>query len=145
MRDVQLGDEAAWSSLYAGYRAFYFLGEDARAVATTWSWLIGHDHGLHGLVAVDASGSLVGLANLRLFARPSIGRLGLYLDDLFTDPASRGVGVGGLLLDASAALAIAEDAVIVRWITAPDNAVARRLYDSRAAATPWVTYDLRPV
>jgi hypothetical protein len=33
---------------------------------------------------------------------------------------------------------------VVRWITDVNNARARRLYDSVAAATPWVTYDLSP-
>jgi len=33
----------------------------------------------------------------------------------------------------------------VRWITAGDNATARRLYDAVATATPWVTYDMGPV
>lgn len=33
---------------------------------------------------------------------------------------------------------------VVRWITAADNATARTLYDSAAAATSWVTYDLAP-
>jgi NADPH-dependent ferric siderophore reductase len=36
-----------------------------------------------------------------------------------------------------------EGASVVRWITDESNAAARRLYDSMATATPWVTYDIR--
>jgi hypothetical protein len=32
----------------------------------------------------------------------------------------------------------------VRWITAEDNARARRLYDRVAQKTHWVTYEIRP-
>ena len=33
---------------------------------------------------------------------------------------------------------------MLKWITASDNATARRLYDAHATATPWVTYDMKP-
>lgn len=38
VRMVEPGDESAWAELYAGYRAFYRLADDASAVATTWQW-----------------------------------------------------------------------------------------------------------
>jgi hypothetical protein len=52
--------------------------------------------------------------------------------------------VGGAHIAGLAAHAAAEGLSVVRWITAEDNRTARRLYDSVAAATPWVTYDLVP-
>ena len=77
-------------------------------------------------------------------ARPSTASMGLYLDDLFTAPAARGAGVARVLLNRAAEVAAAEGASVVRWITAADNAAARRVYDRVAAATPWVTYDMKP-
>lgn len=101
-------------------------------------------HGLRGLVAVDEHDVVVGLANLRRFARPSTAATGLYLDDLFTSPAARGAGVATALLHEAAAVATHEGVNVVRWITAKENETARRLYDKVAVATPWVTYDMKP-
>jgi GNAT superfamily N-acetyltransferase len=144
IREVLATDEKSWSALYAGYREFYNTSVDPRVVATSWRWVRDREHGLRGLVVEDAAGDVVALANIRLFARPSVGRLGLYLDDLFTSPASRGLGHASALLDHIAALAVEEGASIVRWITASDNMQARSVYDARATATPWVTYDMQP-
>ena len=106
--------------------------------------MVGEQHGLTGLVAAGRTGALLGLANVRTFARPSTGSVGLYLDDLFTGPAARRAGVGTALLRAVADLAAQRGASVVRWITAADNAHARALYDELATRTPWVTYDMAP-
>lgn len=143
VRQVIDTDENEWSRLYAGYRSFYKLDDDPRAVRTTWEWVSNAQHGFIGLVAT-VDDAVVGLANLRRFARPSTAAIGLYLDDLFTDPDSRGAGVATALLHEAAAIAAREDANVVRWITAADNAAARGVYDKVATATPWVTYDLKP-
>jgi len=144
VRPVTPDDAAAWQQLYAGYRASYHLPDDPAAVRTTWSWVSEGAHGILGLVAEDADGRLVGLADLRRFARPSSATTGLYLDDLFTAPEARHRGVATALLREAAAVAAAEGASVVRWITAEDNAAARAVYDRVATATPWVTYDMRP-
>ena len=144
VRRVVRSDRPRWAELYAGYRGFYDLGTDSTAIARTWEWVVGEQHGMTGLVAVSADGTLLGLANLRTFARPSTGTIGLYLDDLFADPGARRRGVGAALLDATADLAAQRGASVVRWITSRDNATARSLYDQHATATPWVTYDMPP-
>ncbi|PZF58334.1 GNAT family N-acetyltransferase [Curtobacterium sp. MCSS17_008] len=144
VRPVSPADAAQWQHLYAGYRAFYRLPDDPASVRTTWGWVSEGAHGLLGLVAEDADGRLVGLADLRRFARPSSATTGLYLDDLFTAPDARHRGVATALLREAAAIAAAEGASVVRWITAADNAGARAVYDRVATATPWVTYDMRP-
>jgi GNAT superfamily N-acetyltransferase len=112
-------------------------------VQRVWSWTTDPDHELQALVAV-LDGRVVGLANHRRFARPLVGAVGLYLDDLFTDPEVRGRGVGQALLVALSDLAEREGLMVVRWITSADNATARRLYDRTAKAGPWVTYDMIP-
>lgn len=144
VRDVHVDDADGWARLYVGYRAFYRLPDDPQAVATTWGWVSAGDHGMFGLVAVDAADQPIALANLRWFARPSSATIGLYLDDLFTAPEARGQGAGAALLAEAAARAGARGASVVRWITAADNARARSVYDAHATATPWVTYDMTP-
>ena len=144
VRNIQPQDAESWARLYGGYRSFYKLPVDDVSVAVAWAWMLGRQHGLRGIVAVDPSGEVVALSNLRLFARPSTGKMGLYLDDLFTLPRSRGSGAAGALLARAAEIATEEGANIVRWITASDNAKARSVYDALATATPWVTYDMKP-
>ena len=144
VRDLEPADAEQWKALYAGYREFYKLAVDDSAVHVTWLWVLERQHAMRGIVAVNGEGELVALANLRIFARPSTGKLGLYLDDLFTSPEARGTGAGRALLERAAQIATEQSANVVRWITASDNTTARRLYDSVAVATPWVTYDLAP-
>ena len=144
IRNVEQADATAWAGLYAGYREFYSLPADSTVVATTWRWVLGGEHGMQSLVAVHEDGTIGALANLRTFARPSSGTIGLYLDDLFTSPRHRGNGLASLLLDRTAALGGELGASVVRWITAEDNATARSVYDAKATATSWITYDMRP-
>jgi ribosomal protein S18 acetylase RimI-like enzyme len=144
VRDVTEADAEAWAALFTGYRTFYKLPLDDAAVATTWRWVLSREHGLRSIVAVAADGTLLALANLRIFARPSVGGMGLYLDDLFTSPEARGQGAASALLTRAAEIAGENGAQVVRWITATDNTAARRVYDAHATATPWVTYDMPP-
>jgi ribosomal protein S18 acetylase RimI-like enzyme len=144
VRDVREDDAPEWTRLYAGYREFYHLASDDEVTRRTWDWVLNRRHGLFGLVAVDETGRAVAFAHVRLFARPSRAELGLYLDDLFTSAEARGRGAATALLRRCAEIAREEGASVVRWITAEDNASARRLYDSVASSTPWVTYDMPP-
>ena len=147
VREVEAADHDQWVVLYAGYREFYHLAPDDEVVETTWRWVLNREHALTGLVAVDEggeTGEVVALANLRVVARPSAGRLGLFLDDLFTAPAARGRGAGAALLERAARLAAETGAVVVRWQTASDNSTARALYDRYATLTPFIVYDMAP-
>jgi GNAT superfamily N-acetyltransferase len=143
VRDLADRDFGEWADLFRGYREFYRLDPDEDVITRVWSWLRDPSAAVDAFVA-ELDGRLVGIAHYRRFLRPSAGSTGLYLDDLFTHPGARGGGVGRALIERLSALAAAEDLSVVRWITAEDNRTARRLYDSVAVATPWVTYDLTP-
>ena len=146
IRPVEATDEVQWSALYVGYREFYKLPADPSKVSTVFNWLLTSAHGMSGIVAVPSTSpsTLLGLANFRPFARPSTATVGLYLDDLFISRDARGLGVASKLLDAVAQEAGKQGASLVRWITAEDNADARKVYDKLAKKTRWVTYELRP-
>jgi GNAT superfamily N-acetyltransferase len=90
-----------------------------------------------------AGGKLIGLAHYRGFARPLSAATGGFLDDLFVDPDNRGEGTARKLIAAVQEDGRAQGWSVIRWITAPDNATARGLYDQVAQATPWVMYDLK--
>jgi GNAT superfamily N-acetyltransferase len=144
VRPVLPADEAQWRDLFSAYREFYALEPSSAVVERVWGWIADASHETHALVAVAADGTLGGLAHYRRFARPSSGTTGLWLDDLFTRPDLRGGGVGRILIEAVSQIAETENLSVVRWITNENNATARRLYDTVATATKWVTYD-KPV
>lgn len=143
IRAVQASDLPQWAALFRAYRDFYALSPDDSIVERVWTWINDGTNEVNAFVATSG-GRLVGLAHYRRFARPSTGSVGIYLDDLFTDSTARGAGVGRALLSELSALADREGRTVVRWITAEDNARARRLYDLTATSTKWVTYDLAP-
>jgi GNAT superfamily N-acetyltransferase len=141
VRSAIPADEPQWRDLYSAYREFYAMEPDPVVVSRVWSWISDASHETEALVAVDPGGVIGGLAHIRRFARPSSGTTGLWLDDLFTRPDLRGSGIGRSLLDAVSAIAEVERLSVVRWITSENNTTARRLYDTVATATKWVTYD----
>ena len=143
VRAVEPADHEGWAALFRSYREFYLLAPDEAVIKRVWGWINDETAEVHAFVAV-AGGELVGLAHYRRFARPSTGTIGIFLDDLFTSPTARGAGVGRELLRELSTLAANEGRSVVRWITAEDNTRARRLYDSAATQTKWVTYDLAP-
>ena len=64
-----------------------------------------------------------------------------YLEDLYTDPKVRGMGVGRALIKAVEDIAIAKGSKRLYWTTAPDNETARKLYD-KVAVTDRVQYKI---
>lgn len=143
VRPLTKADEVQWRELFRGYRDFYRLTEDEWVVSAVWEWLTDPGHECNGLVAEDA-GRIVGLAHYRTFSRPSTGTVGIWLDDLFTDPEARGRGAGRALIGKLTNVADAEGRSVVRWITAEDNQQAQALYNQVATRTSWVTYDAAP-
>ncbi len=143
IRSVMAEDRADWDRLYAGYAEFYGVEQTALMRETVWDWLMDRDHGTTGLVAVNDAGRRLGIAHYRAFTRPLSATVGGFLDDLFVDPTARGQGVAEALIAAIRAQGVAKGWSVIRWITAEDNAPARRVYDRIAPQTQWVTYDLK--
>ncbi|WP_035282223.1 GNAT family N-acetyltransferase [Brevibacterium album] len=134
-----------WSELYRGYADYYQVVQTAEMRERVFSWLLDDAHPQRGLVAAMGGPSkLVGLAHCRTFSRPLAASHGLFLDDLFVDPASRGKGAARILLDRLASIAAEEGGTVVRWITRAHNYRARFLYDEVAEGTDWITYDMAP-
>ncbi len=143
IRPLAAQDRPEWERLYAGYADFYRVTQTPQMRATVWDWLQDPDAESCGLVAED-SGKLIGLAHYRGFARPLSATRGMFLDDLFVDPAARGSGAAKLLLGELRAIARIKGFSVIRWITADNNYRARGLYDQMADRTGWITYDLKP-
>ncbi|AJC21049.1 GNAT family N-acetyltransferase [Pandoraea pulmonicola] len=142
IRHVRPQDRHAWEPLYRQYADFYRVVVDDTIVQRTWSWLMDPEHPVEGLVAESENGELVGLAHFRPVPETLIGRDSGFLDDLYVPPSQRGTGTGRALIAAVTTIARSRGWPFVRWVTANDNATARRLYDGIAQETAWVTYDL---
>ncbi len=141
VRPIEPADHDAWAPLFAAYREFYELEDEPEVVDRVWGWIQDAGHETNALVAV-VDDEVVGFAHHRHYARPAEGGCGLFLDDLFTLPRLRGQGVGRALINRLAEMAREQGCAKVRWVTAPDNTVAQRLYDDIAGRTDWLTYDL---
>jgi GNAT superfamily N-acetyltransferase len=142
VRPIEPGDHDAWERLFHAYRTFYEYDEQQDVVDRVWGWINDDTQETNALVAL-VDDQVVGFAHHREFARPSSGKRGLYLDDLFTQPDVRGKGVGRALITRLGEMAKERGFNKVRWITAQDNHTAQRLYDDLAERTTWVTYDYR--
>ena len=142
VRPIEPGDHEAWQRLFHAYRTFYEYDEEQDVVDRVWGWINDDTHETNALVALVGD-EVVGFAHHREFARPSSGKRGLYLDDLFTEPDARGKGVGRALISALGEMAQWRGYNKVRWITAEDNHTAQRLYDSTGAErSTWLSYEL---
>lgn len=73
-----------------------------------------------------------------------LGRPGIYLEDLFVDPASRGKGYGKALLTHLARIAVERDCGRLDWAVLDWNTPAIRFYESLGAQlmTEWQTFRL---
>src|SRR3954447_18576128 len=101
VRPIRRDDYSAWRPLWDGYNAFYgregATALDERITAQTWERFFDPGERVHALVA-ELDAQLVGIVHF-LFHR-STSRLAdvCYLQDLFTEEASRGRVVGRSLI-----------------------------------------------
>ena len=95
------------------------------------------------LIARDNDGTPLGFATIYwTWQTLHAARVGV-LNDLFVVPASRGSGTGRALIERGRQLCRERGAERFVWETAPDNAVAQRLYDGIGAQkSTWLTYEL---
>ena len=141
VRPIEPRDYEAWQRLFHAYREFYEYDRGQEVVDRVWGWIHDDTVEVNALVA-ELDGEVVGFAHHRHYSRPSEGGCGVFLDDLFTAPEARGRGVGRALIGRLAEIAREQGCGKVRWVTAPDNRTAQRLYDDVAERTDWLTYDL---
>jgi len=143
IRPLAVADHADWRCLWDGYNAFYGR-EGATALPepitqATWTRFFDPAEPVHALVAEHA-GRVVGLAHY-LYHR-STTRLHdvCYLQDLFTDEACRGQGVGRRLIEAVYAAARDAGSSRVYWQTQVTNEAGRALYDKLAKHHGFIVY-----
>ena len=140
VRPLEPHDEARWRRLFDGYVAFYEAHVPDEVIRLAFHRLLTRADGMVGLVAVDASGSVIGLANLVFHRSTWSPTWYCYLEDLYVDPGARGAGVGRALIEATYDEAARRGATRTYWATQDKNVTARRLYDRIGVLTEFVQY-----
>jgi len=86
------------------------------------------------VVLAERAGAAVGFALFFQSYSTFLARPGLYLEDLFVDPAARGKGVGAALMSALAQIAVERDYGRFEWSVLDWNTPALAFYASLGAA-----------
>jgi len=143
IRSVAPHDYAQWLPLWDGYNAFYGRsGATALApdiTAMTWARFFDAYEPVHGLVA-ESGGELLGLTHYLFHRSTTAIAPNCYLQDLFTNAAARGKGVGRALINGVYERAKLAGSPRVYWLTHETNRTAMQLYDKVAEHSGFVVY-----
>src|SRR5262249_26693572 len=105
----------------------------------TWSRFFDAYEPVHAIVA-ERGGELLGLVHYLFHRNTAMIAPTCYLQDLFTRPAERGLGIGRALIEAVYDPAQAAGSPRVYWHTHETNQTARVLYDKVAVLSGFIQY-----
>jgi GNAT superfamily N-acetyltransferase len=143
IRPIRRDDYQQWLSLWDGYNAFYgrsgSTALDEGVTKQTWERFFDEAETVQAFVA-ELDGRVVGITHF-LFHR-STSRLSdvCYLQDLFTEVACRGRGVGRALIQRVLDTAKEAGSSHVYWTTQTSNVAGRALYDKMAEYRGFIVY-----
>ena len=136
---LEAGDRTRWQELFEGYNTFYERTLPAETYEEKWQ-AFQAARTIRALCARDG-GTVVGITHF--FQHPSTsGQDVCYLQDLFTAPAARGLGVARALIEAVADWSRRRGLSRVYWHTQDGNATARRLYDQVGVHRGFIVYQV---
>lgn len=143
VRPVTRQDYDQWLPLWDGYNAFYgrsgATALPAEITRTTWQRFFDAYEPVNALVA-ESGGKLLGLTHY-IFHRSTISIApNCYLQDLFTNEAARGKGVGRALINGVYERAQHAGSPRVYWLTHETNHTAMELYNKVADHSGFVVY-----
>lgn len=143
VRPVRRDDKANWARMWEQYLAFYETSRSQEVFETSWGWIMDGAHGMHSAIA-EVDGRALGIVNFLYHHWFWAREPKIYLNDLFVDPEARGTGAGRAMIEFVERHALKHGAVSIYWLTAEDNATARRLYDRIAQKSNFVHYTMTP-
>ena len=140
IRRLEPKDKAAWSMLWRGYLKFYRTSRPPEIFDLLFHRLLNEDprDGSGWIGILDSKA--VGLAHAYHQRHGWYDEEVVYLQDLFTASAARGLGVGRKLIEAVYASADIAGLKHVYWTTETDNERARHLYDEIGEITKFIKY-----
>ena len=143
IRPVARQDFEQWLPLWDGYNAFYGRsGPTALApeiTKMTWQRFFDAYELVHALVA-ESDGKLLGLTHYLFHRSTTAIEPSCYLQDLFTNEAARGKGVGSSLIHGVYERAKLAGAPRVYWQTHETNTTAQSLYYKVAERSGFIVY-----
>lgn len=140
VRPLMAPDRDAWAALWSAYLEFYKASVPASTYDVFFDRLLGDDpQDFNGLVAV-LDGKLVGFTHYLFHRHGWKVENVCYLQDLYADPAVRGMGVGRALIEGVYVAADANKTPSVYWLTQEDNLEARKLYDRIGQVSNFIKY-----
>jgi len=143
IRPIRRTDYQGWRPLWDGYNSFYgrsgatSLPEEI--TQTTWERFFDPAEPVHALIAAE-EGRVVGLVHYLYHRSTTRLRDVCYLQDLFTVPSLRGLGIGRRLIHAVYDAARAAGCSRVYWQTQVTNQAGRALYDKVAEHRGFIVY-----
>jgi GNAT superfamily N-acetyltransferase len=139
VRPLRTEDREQWQPLWDGYNLFYERPNfPADITEVTWRRFFDPAEPMFAAVA-DLDGEVVGLVHYLYHRSTTMIEDVCYLQDLFTAPEARGLGVGRALIEHVYAEAAKAGSRRVYWQTHEANP-ARKLYDRIAKLTPFRRY-----
>ncbi|NQW02195.1 MAG: GNAT family N-acetyltransferase [Rhodospirillales bacterium] len=142
IRDLRPEDEPRWQEMWADYLAFYEQSLAPEVTMATWRRFFDAGCPLYCLVAVDASGLILGFA--AHVVHPGTWGAGdvCYLEDLYVAPQARCRGVARKLIEQLIATGREKSWYRLYWHTDAGNHGARALYDKVGTLSDRVKYDV---
>ena len=138
VRPLRVEDREQWQPLWDGYNLFYERTLPDEITEISWARFFDPVEEMFAAVA-EFDGSIVGLVHYLYHRSTTTIEKVCYLQDLFTAPAARGMGVGGALIEHVYEKATGAGLRRVYWQTHEANP-ARKLYDQKAELSPFRRY-----
>ncbi|WP_298224339.1 GNAT family N-acetyltransferase [Acidocella sp.] len=139
IRPIRPEDKPNWLSLWRGYLSFYKEALPDTVTEIVWSRFLDPTEPMFALVAEEDS-ALLGLVHYIFHRNTWMVNDVCYLEDLFTDEAARGKGVGRALVEAVYQRARAAEISRVYWVTHETNTTAQALYNKIADKPGFIQY-----
>lgn len=142
IRKIQPQDQSRWRNLFDSYTRFYEREPSEAITKHLWARIIDPTSPVHAIVALDDSGSVVGIANYIIHESTSLLTPVCYLQDLFVDPELRANGAGGKMIDWLISEMKIQKWSRLYWNTKENNYRARGLYDKYTPHSGFLKYNI---
>lgn len=140
IRALTPADEPRWRMLFDAYVHFYEREPNEAITRHALARINDESSPVYAIVALDASGYVIGMANYLTHESTTQLAAVCYLQDLFVDPAHRGGAVGEQLIDWLIAEMKRQGWSRLYWNTKETNYRARSLYDKYTLHNGFLKY-----